>query len=73
LSKGALYLQYLSPFAPCKGYSTLETHENEVLIPPELLSGRSVLTPDRQFGNFIVFTFYSFWLITHLFLKMLKQ
>ncbi|KAF3339234.1 39S ribosomal protein L4 [Carex littledalei] len=44
--------KHLIPFSPYKGYSTLETHENEVLIPPELLSVRSVLTPDRQIGEY---------------------
>jgi large subunit ribosomal protein L4 len=34
------------------GYSTLLAPANEVLIPPELLSSKTVWTPDRELGMF---------------------
>jgi large subunit ribosomal protein L4 len=36
-------------------YSTLLAPANEVLIPTELLSSKSVWTPDRELGLFLVF------------------
>ncbi|CAD6261097.1 unnamed protein product [Miscanthus lutarioriparius] len=34
------------------GYSTLLAPQSEVLIPPELLSSRTVWTPDRELGQY---------------------
>ncbi|KAJ4801834.1 50S ribosomal protein L4 [Rhynchospora pubera] len=44
--------KHLTPFSSYKGYSTLQTHEPPVLIPPELLSTPSALTPDRRIGEY---------------------
>nr|CAB3490147.1 unnamed protein product [Digitaria exilis] len=41
----------LPPFC-FNGYSTLLTPANEVLIPPELLSSKTVWTPDRELGQY---------------------
>ncbi|XBI81682.1 hypothetical protein VPH35_090535 [Triticum aestivum] len=35
-----------------KGYSTLLAPANEALIPPELLSSKTVWTPDRELGQY---------------------
>ncbi|KAJ3677143.1 hypothetical protein LUZ60_002867 [Juncus effusus] len=48
-----LLSKHLSPFGSFRSYTTtLEPHESEVLIPPELLSSPSVLTPDREIGQY---------------------
>ncbi|CAO2142163.1 unnamed protein product, partial [Urochloa humidicola] len=41
----------LRPFC-FNGYSTLLAPANEVLIPPELLSSKTVWTPDRELGQY---------------------
>ena len=40
------------PASCFSGYSTLLAPANEVLIPPELLSSKTVWTPDRELGTF---------------------
>ncbi|KAF8673577.1 hypothetical protein HU200_048664 [Digitaria exilis] len=45
------HFQNLPPFC-FNGYSTLLTPANEVLIPPELLSSKTVWTPDRELGQY---------------------
>jgi len=42
------------------GYSTLLAPPSEVLIPPELLSSRTVWTPDRELGKFS-----PYWLVSN--------
>jgi len=51
------YFKYLFNFQNLQGfffngYSTLLAPPGEVLIPPELLSSRTVWTPDRELGKF---------------------
>nr|CAB3491871.1 unnamed protein product [Digitaria exilis] len=45
------HFQNLPPFC-FNGYSTLLTPANEVLIPPELISSKTVWTPDRELGQY---------------------
>jgi hypothetical protein len=45
-------LQNLPPLC-FNGFSTLLAPANEVVIPPELLSSKTVWTPDRELGNFL--------------------
>ncbi|PUZ37892.1 hypothetical protein GQ55_9G155100 [Panicum hallii var. hallii] len=40
------------PASCFSGYSTLLAPANEVLIPPELLSSKTVWTPDRELGQY---------------------
>ncbi|CAL4983822.1 unnamed protein product [Urochloa decumbens] len=48
---GASLAKNLPPFC-YNGYSTLLAPANEVLIPPELLSSKTVWTPDRELGQY---------------------
>jgi hypothetical protein len=43
------------PNVYCNRYSTLLAPANEALIPPELLSSKTVWTPDRELGMFLVY------------------
>uniref|UniRef100_A0A453KZK2 Large ribosomal subunit protein uL4m n=1 Tax=Aegilops tauschii subsp. strangulata TaxID=200361 RepID=A0A453KZK2_AEGTS len=45
-------LMYILPNVYSKGYSTLLAPANEALIPPELLSSKTVWTPDRELGQY---------------------
>jgi len=47
-----LLLLFHFQILPASGYSTLLAPANEVLIPPELLSSKTVWTPDRELGTF---------------------
>ncbi|XP_072987873.1 uncharacterized protein [Typha latifolia] len=44
--------KHVSPLVYLRGYTTLESQANEELIPPDLLTHRSVLTPDRKIGQY---------------------
>ncbi|XP_038982860.1 50S ribosomal protein L4-like [Phoenix dactylifera] len=44
--------QHGFPFINCRRFSTLESQANEGQIPPELLTNRTVLTPDRVIGQY---------------------
>uniref|UniRef100_A0A453N2P5 Large ribosomal subunit protein uL4m n=1 Tax=Aegilops tauschii subsp. strangulata TaxID=200361 RepID=A0A453N2P5_AEGTS len=45
-------LAKILPNVYSNGYSTLMAPANEVLIPPELLSSKTVWTPDRELGQY---------------------
>ncbi|KAF7065851.1 LOW QUALITY PROTEIN: hypothetical protein CFC21_071922 [Triticum aestivum] len=45
-------LAKILPNVYSKGYSTLLAPANEALIPPELLSSKTVWTPDRELGQY---------------------
>lgn len=45
------------PFITLKGFCTYESQATEGSIPPELLKGKTILTPDRVIG--ILSTFVS--------------
>ncbi|PUZ45326.1 hypothetical protein GQ55_8G213800 [Panicum hallii var. hallii] len=47
-----VFIFRILPASCFSGYSTLLAPANEVLIPPELLSSKTVWTPDRELGQY---------------------